>query len=542
MAEPHADLVNALKKLAEQHSFNETDTIIERIKKAVQPHVEYFNKEKELYMPVIDQYLNIRKLSKDNLSIEDDTFTFAEYLGRSLVLTKHSRAHRLLMRDLQELCKAWDKQFEGRGITPSHCIFLTINPKENYIHTSMYNRSQPPDTRLIALNVSHKGFRSGVLGIIHELGHVHGQRDRSDSRFKLFKELIAYGFCLKLYSKARDKYLRYELKNDVKFDNFSLQIRRDLTDLWDALFKHLLPDVKTRINKISEFREEADKKEIHGAEKQNYAARQRFEIEQKYFSYAFPLLNRVMAEILESYTKTDHPLWDSAIFKNNKEITEHIQVSMQTLLNDNKGSKFDWIDDYRRTLDETIADVFALRIGHASLHRWLRLVLVELWELCEKKTQDFVTAVDDPPIRLRILSLCYAKNASPWDFIKLRFWVELRNRYNCLCKEDRQKWRKAIDKLQDNCEEHVLDIHNSRDENGKPKFDENDVAMYDQRQLSIYIDEQYDDEQKVYENWQGKKEAKRFCRRLFWYSLYPVRFCAVIKKYIALKAINNEKP
>lgn len=301
------------------------------------------------------------------------------------------------------------------------CFIAPHKTKRTGIFSEMYNDHLPPDKRLIYIGLDHSIWRTAI-SVLHEVGHFIGIRKRVEERVECFIRLITHAlsfhifndFCATLAGKSTMGSLIVNYYNQGDVPSAASSDAELVNEYIQNTFKpgleaRLRQDVKTRIGAI---------KETLSPKGSNYDDRsfvERIDIAtvMGYFRYIRPI---IMGSLVDYLNETlDH------IKENEKLINVNALDKLQDVIRDRydetntyylSGKIPPWYQTREEQLEETIADIFMMKISGVSISDFLENIIYQYQLTTGTKNVSLSIGTLLP----RVISVCMAMNASESDF------------------------------------------------------------------------------------------------------------------------------
>lgn len=301
------------------------------------------------------------------------------------------------------------------------CFVAPHKSKRTGIFSEMYNDHLPPDKRLIYIGLDYSIWRTAI-GVLHEVGHFIGIRKRVGERIECFIKLIAHtlsflifnDYCANLAGKSTmgSLIINYYNQGDVPSEALP-----DAKLVNKYIVGHFKPGLETRLQRDIKTTIDEIKKTLSpkGKDYNNLTFMERVDIAtvMGYFRYIRPIIMNSLVGYLEDTLKEIKGRKELANVTTLDKLVEVIRDRCTEVNNCYQSGKIPpWYQTKEEQLEETIADIFMMRISGVSVSDFLENIIYQ-YQLASG-TKD--VSLTNGTLLPRIISVCMAMNATDSDF------------------------------------------------------------------------------------------------------------------------------
>lgn len=352
----------------------------------------------------------------------DQKFNFKDRKQRFITYSNQIRFFRKMNLVLNELVVEFDnaiiekrrsRQASQLGIVapkPEHLCFIAPYKSDNKagVFSEMYLDYLPPDKRLIYIGLDNSIWRSAMV-VLHEIGHFIGIRQRLEVRMKAFLSLISHALSHLIFNDYR-LYVHCCQKAAEETNSDEKVVIPYIRDSFkNVLFSRLEQDIIAyrEIKQASLHSGSVDYDDLSFLEKNDTASIL------GYFRFIRPIvihsLTKILGNCLE-HLKEEQVLselstfgaLENAIRKRYDELNEHWR----------RGTIPDWYQTREEQLEETIADIFMMKISGASVSDFVESIIYQY----QIKTGARRISLANGSLMPRIIAVCMAMGATTKDF------------------------------------------------------------------------------------------------------------------------------
>lgn len=288
------------------------------------------------------------------------------------------------------------------------CFIAPYKSDKTGIFSEMYFDYLPPDKRLIYIGLDKSIWRSPMV-VLHEVGHFIGIRQRPEVRMRCFLELISHTLSFLILNEYRANISHQQKTEEEKLSEEVAIITYIRDSFKSNLYRRLEQAIKAHRD---------DKRASLHSRGVGYDDLSLFEKNDVasilgYFRFIRPIIIHSLIEILDNslqHLKEEHNLSELSTFG---ALEEAIRAKYNELdENWRRGTIPDWYQTREEQLEETIADIFMMKISGASVSDFIESIIYQY----QIKTGARSISLTNGSLMPRIIAVCKAMDATEKDF------------------------------------------------------------------------------------------------------------------------------
>lgn len=363
---------------------------------------------------------------------------------------------------INDLAEQWDNRINNirkeTGVDPllESKHRFSIKMEKNIKQTPVLKKTNlimPPDKRYGEISYSKKGSKCmKVMSILHEMGHSIGKRERQYRFLDIFLPMLAERTIYEISA----RYCQLITDNKERCEKLSNQMTEEDRE---KVFAHekeiegiysILPDLQTQLEKIydvfskqliAQYKEDLDEPNI-AFRMIEVLCRQITSIDMRFFVCCRGILLLILSFILNTDETDKDAAGENAIIGNatddffygdlvkaisrssqlpEEDIRDRLKPCLDDMRNeclnyclnkyaDDAPAPPVWYRDAEEVLEETVADIFMLRICYIqpSSRQYCNLLIDGIQENKDKDKQSLTELIAMPSNLLRVLGVCHA--------------------------------------------------------------------------------------------------------------------------------------
>lgn len=386
---------------------------------------------------------------------------FSKKIYKSYKLLQNKFRYQYLVLLLNDIAEEWDNIIaekrsepnEEVSLRPFHRFFLGFTSNKNAPVVEKFMKFLPPDERLSFIQCNKlRSHKHQMLSVLHEIGHFIGNRNR-DTRFSyVYFPILTDMICNELFNRICCIFFKCEkiqsaasLRKEQLFDS---SVRNTANDIHKSIYrleKELLDTLRSTYERIKnasilEIQSNIDllNKGV-GDEKikerqVNILERQIIAIKRSYFMSCGSIVLQTIKCVFEDVDDRDSfckKLYQELYSNERLQDVPELEVTVTNCCHQIyhsiqrseiiRGDLPDWFKDAEQILEETVADIFMLRLGlkKPNFDKYVDLLVRTLQKKYETQNwEQLISAISLPANRLRIISVCFAMGIEKQDFKK----------------------------------------------------------------------------------------------------------------------------